>query len=314
MAMAYAICIFVQSMVPTFSIATVGIGNLRTSPPRPALPVQGSIPLGAVFADIDGDGDLDLLVNCVGGGTRCFLNDGKGNFTEATNSGLQRKFGSMSMALADIDGDGFLDLYVANYRTTTIRSTGFELLSMNGRRMIKPEDKDRLYVSSDGFLREYGEVSALYLNDGKGQFQQSSWTDGRFKDEQGKPLSQPPRDWTLSAMFRDINGDGAPDIYVCNDFWSPDKIWINDGHGKFREIAREALPNTSTFSMCMDFADINRDGWDDFMVLDMFSPNHSRRITQTIMFGLAPVAAWLQRRTSASDPQHAFLKPRRQHF
>lgn len=251
-----------------------------------ACPGQNST--GAVFADIDGDGDLDLLVNCVGGGTRCFLNDGKGHFTEATDSGLIRKFGSMSMAVGDIDGDGYLDLYVANYRTTTIRSTGFELLNLNGQRMIKPEDQDHLYVSPDGFLREYGEVSALYLNDGKGHFRQLSWTDGRFKDEQGNPLSQPPRDWTLSAMFRDINGDGAPDIYVCNDFWSPDKIWINDGHGNFREIAREALPNTSTFSMCMDFADINRDGWDDFLVLDMFSPNHSRRLTQTVMFGLTP--------------------------
>jgi enediyne biosynthesis protein E4 len=248
----------------------------------------GQFSTGAVLADLDGDGDLDLLVNSVGGGTRCFLNDGKGHFTEAATAGLQRKSGSMSMSLADIDGDGTLDLFVANYRTTTIRSTGFELLSVNGRRMIKPEDRDHLYVSPDGFLREYGEVSALYLNDGHGNFRQLSWTDGRFEDAQGKVLAEPPRDWTLSAMFRDINGDGAPDLYICNDFWSPDKFWVNDGRGKFHEIAREALPNTSTFSMCMDFADINRDGWDDFLVLDMFSPNHSRRVTQTIMFGLAP--------------------------
>src|SRR5206468_3363898 len=45
---------------------------------------------GAVFADIDGDGDLDLLVNSIGGGTRLFLNDGRGRFTEARNSGLDR--------------------------------------------------------------------------------------------------------------------------------------------------------------------------------------------------------------------------------
>src|SRR3989454_877447 len=79
---------------------------------------------GAVLADVDGDGDLDLLVNALGGGTRLFLNDGKGHFTEAPNCGLFRKGGATSMALADIDGDGDLDLYVANYRTNTIRSTG----------------------------------------------------------------------------------------------------------------------------------------------------------------------------------------------
>ena len=115
-----------------------------------------------------------------------------------------------------------------------------------------------------------------------------SWTDGRFRDENGQPLADLPRDWALSVMFRDMNGDSAPDLYVCNDFWSPDKIWINDGKGSFRAIARTALANTSTFSMCMDFADINRDGFDDFIVLDMLSPDHVRRVSQTIMFGLMP--------------------------
>ena len=247
----------------------------------------GQASTGAVFADVDGDGDLDLLVNSVGGGTRLFLNDGHGRFTEAADSGLARQFGSMSLSLADIDGDGLLDLFVANYRTTTIRSTGYEVLNVNGQRMLRPEDRDRLYVTPEGFLREYGEVSGLYLNDGKGRFKLLSWTDGRFKDAQDKPLAQPPRDWTMSAMFRDLNGDGAPDIYICNDFWSPDKVWINDGRGHFRELAREALPCTSTFSMGIDFADINRDGLDDFLVLDMFSPNHVRRMTQTLMFGLS---------------------------
>ena len=243
---------------------------------------------GAVFADIDGDGDLDLLVNSVGGGTRCFFNDGQGHFTEATDSGLVRKFGSMSMALADIDGDGDLDLYVANYRTTTVRSTGFDILNVDGRRMLKPEDRDRLYITPDGFLREYGEVSVVYLNDGKGHFQPLPWTDGRFRDEQGKPLAEPPKDWSQSVMFRDLNQDGAPDIYVCNDFWTPDRIWLNDGKGHFRAIAREALPNTCALSMSVDFADINRDGLDDFLVLDMYSPDHVRRMTQAVMFGLTP--------------------------
>ena len=77
---------------------------------------------GAAFADVDGDGDLDLLVNGVFRGTRLFLNDGRGRFRETTvESGLRGTSGSVSMALADIDGDGLLDLYVVNYRNDTMR-------------------------------------------------------------------------------------------------------------------------------------------------------------------------------------------------
>src|SRR5207247_1653099 len=76
---------------------------------------------GTALADVDGDGDLDLLVNAIGGGTRLFLNDGQGHFKEMKESGLARKFGSTSLALADIDGDGDLELYVTNYRTTTFK-------------------------------------------------------------------------------------------------------------------------------------------------------------------------------------------------
>src|SRR6266571_2372228 len=235
---------------------------------------------GALFADVDGDGDLDLLVTSIGGGTRLFLNDGKGKFTEATTSGLIRKFAATSMAMGDIDGDGNLDLYVANYRTTTFRSTGLSVLNVDGKRVFRPEDRDDYEFTPDGRVLEYGEVDVLYINDGKGHFRAVSFTDGTFLDEDGSPLKKPPRDWGLSVMFRDINGDGAPDIYVCNDFFTPDRIWINNGKGKFRAIERLALRNMSSFSMGIDFADINRDGYDDFLVLDMLDRRHPRRMMQ----------------------------------
>src|SRR5436853_5306695 len=69
----------------------------------------------AAFVDLDGDGDLDLVVNSIGSGTHVFLNDGNGKFTLTARLNLGK--GGMSLAFADIDGDGFLDFYVANYRT-----------------------------------------------------------------------------------------------------------------------------------------------------------------------------------------------------
>ena len=243
---------------------------------------------GCVLADVDGDGDLDLLVNALGAGTRLFKNDGKGRFTEAADSGLVRRFGSTSMALADVDGDGDLDLYVANYRTTTVRSTGMKVLNVNGRQVIRPEDRDQYEITPAGLLLEHGEADILYLNDGKGHFSPVPWEGGAFLDEDGKPLAGGPKEWGLSVMFRDVNGDGAPDIYVCNDFWSADRFWLNEsrgGHVRFRAAPRLSLRHTSTFSMGVDFADINRDGLDDFMVLDMLSRDHPRRLRQRSLMG-----------------------------
>ena len=109
-----------------------------------------------------------------------------------------------------------------------------------------------------------------------------SWTNGAFLDTEGASLQEAPLDWGLTATFRDINGDGTPDLYVCNDFWTPDRIWLNNGHGQFRAIPTLALRHTSASSMGVDFADINRDGALDFYVLDMLSRDHRLRRRQML--------------------------------
>jgi len=83
-------------------------------------------------------------------------------------------------------------------------------------------------------------------------------------------------------MFRDLNGDGAPDLYVCNDNVSPDRIWINSGKGTFRLIDPLSFRHTSRSSMGVDFADIDRDGYDDLIVVDMLAREHSKRMTQLV--------------------------------
>jgi hypothetical protein len=247
---------------------------------------------GAVFADVNGDGWLDLLVATTGSGVLCFKNDGRGKFTDATAlAGTASKHGSVTLALADVDGNGTLDLYVCNNRTDDIRDRGqVDIQMLRGQLIIPPQLKDRLVVVN-GQVIEYGEPDALYLNNGQGQFTPVAWTNGAFLDEDGKPLASAPLDWGLTAMFRDMNGDGHPDLYVCNDYWTPDRIWINDGKGRFRAIDKLALRRTSASSMGVDFADLNRSGHTDFFVVDMLSRDHRLRKRQTL--AQRPVASMI---------------------
>ncbi len=251
---------------------------------------------GAAFADVDGDGDLDLLINGIGVGTRLFLNDGHAHFTEDLQSGLARTWGATSLAVADLDGDGDLDLYVCNYRTSTIRDEPIpprlKARLVKGKLVVSPEERFTGFLRLDGGVEviEKGEPDLLYLNDGHGKFSPVSWTGGAFLDESGRPLAAPPEEWGLSVMLRDLNGDGVPDIYVCNDFLhSRDRLWLNDGRGKFRAAPPLAWRNMPASSMAIDGADINRDGYDDFLVVEMLSRDHRLRQRQRAN---APKPAW----------------------
>lgn len=249
---------------------------------------------GAVFADLNGNGHLDLLLAVNRQGVLCFTNNGHGHFTETTAAAGTASpvgpsgAGPTTLALADIDGNGTLDLYVTHYRPDDIRDRGRVNLSMVGGRPILPGAETNRFVILNGRLEECGQADRLLLNDGSGRFRPASWTDGTFLDEEGRPLAEPPLDWGLSATFRDVTGNGAPDLYVCNDYWTPDRFWINDGHGRFRAASAFALRKISASSMGVDFADLDRDGHPDFLVVDMLSRFPAMRKRQ--LMAQTPVA------------------------
>src|SRR5438034_163366 len=99
----------------------LGNGQFEDVTARAGVACTNQVSRGAVFADLDGDGKLDLLVSSLGGPNACFLNRGNGRFENVTEAaGLVLKAGGHSLTLADIDGDGDLDLYIANYGEISI--------------------------------------------------------------------------------------------------------------------------------------------------------------------------------------------------
>src|SRR2546423_1075771 len=259
---------------------------------RAGVAMAGRHSTGAVFADVDGDGDLDMLVSTLGGGVALLVNDGHGTFTErTTQAGLGAPTGSMTMTLTDVDGDGHLDLYVANYKTRSamdvyapeerafdrvIREVGphhFEVVP-KFRKDYRVVDRPEHNLVS---MQQRADPDGFYLNDGTGRFTLVPWTAGRFRDENGKPLSAAPEYFGMSAKFTDVDGDGAPDLYVCDDFEDPDMFWLNDGTGTFRAVPRLAIRNTSNSSMAVDFSDVDRDGNVDILVVDMLGRGPRRK-------------------------------------
>ena len=258
---------------------------------RAGLSAPNRYATGAVFADVDGDGDLDLILLATLGPDAVFLNDGHGHFTEhGADLGLDPSAkGSTTAALADVDGDGDLDLYVANYKPYTpmdslspAQRSFDQLVRQSGGRYTVVPERQRDYRILDRedmgglSLGIRAEPDAFYRNDG-GHFTRVPLTAGTFLDTAGHPLAADPESFGLEARFADLNGDGLPDLYVVNDFEDPDQLWINDGTGRFRLAEWTAQRQTSNSGMGADVADLNGDGLPDIFEVDMLS-NDSRRL------------------------------------
>ncbi len=248
---------------------------------------------GVAIADLTGDGRPEIVFNSHSSGIQILHNRGGMTFESLPFLQVPER-GGHSVALADVDGDGWVDLYVCNYRQralmdmpnarATFQGTGpnRRLATLDGRPATDPDLTNRFVVTAAGGLEELGEPDVLYRNLGGTNFAPVGWNSGSFLDPDGSSLKEPLRDWGLAAQFFDVNGDGRPDLYVCNDFQTPDRFWLNEsqpGQIRLRLVSRSTLRQTSLFSMGVDFADLNRDGLPDFVVLDMLSPDPVRRLT-----------------------------------
>ena len=178
---------------------------------------------GVTTADVNGDGYLDIYCS-VGGKFKpknnlLYINNGDMTFTErAEEYGIDDIGNSVQATFFDYDLDGDLDLYVANYPPTPFNAPNqFYQFKMYNTKDI--------------------ETDKLYRNDG-GKFT-------NVTDEAGLRSFG----LSLSVTVSDLNQDGWPDIYVSNDFSTPDYLYINNGDGTFKEQVKEATDQISFYGM-----------------------------------------------------------------
>lgn len=221
---------------------------------------------GATFADINGDGLMDIYV-CNSGsrdqrGNQLYINQGIKNGIpsykeQAKEAGLEDGGFSTHAAFFDFDRDGDLDMYLLNNSFTPIDKLGY----MNLRNERDKLGGDKLFRNDSPTTSEI-------------KFTDVSAEAGIFGSLIG---------FGLGITIGDVNNDNWPDIYISNDFYERDYLYINQKNGTFKEDLENQMPHTSLSSMGADIADINNDENLDIFVTDML-PGDDRRLKTTSIF------------------------------
>ena len=236
---------------------------------------------GVVMVDINADGLLDIYV-CNAGYKKdqkpeneLFINQGTGPdgvpvFVEkAAEYGLNEDGYTTHAAFFDYDGDGDLDCYILNNSFLPVNT-----LNYSNKRELYAEDwpvKDFVKGGGDKLLRN----DAIPPPGGtKGGFVDVTRQAGIYGSLIG---------FGLGVTVGDVNGDYWPDIYVSNDFFERDYLYINQRNGTFKEDIENWIEHMSQASMGADMADINNDGYPEIFTTEML-PSDEYRLKTTTLF------------------------------
>lgn len=242
-------------------------GNFKFEDITTSAGVEGtrSWSTGVTMVDINADGFLDIYV-CNAGNVEgddkkneLFINNGDLTFTEkASEYNLDESGFGTHAAFFDYDGNGDLDAYILNNSFIPVSSLGYV-----NKRDLRSEDWDIPEVLKGG-------GDKLLRND-NGRFTDVSEEAGIYGSLIG---------FGLGVTIGDVNGDYWPDIYVSNDFYERDYLYINQKDGTFSEEIKNYMQHLSLSSMGADMADLNNDGHPEIFVTDML-PESDKRLKET---------------------------------
>ncbi len=221
---------------------------------------------GVVMVDINGDGLLDIYVCDAGSNidairkSQLYINNGNATFTEkAAEYNLADTGITTHAAFFDYDKDGDLDCYILNNSFIPVST-----LNYSNKRELRDKDWDVAEILKGG-------GDKLMRND-NGKFVDVSESAGIFSSLIG---------FGLGVTVGDVNGDLYPDLYISNDFYERDYLYINNKNGTFSEQIQGWATHISQSSMGADLADVNNDGKSDIFTTDMLPEGDARLKTTT---------------------------------
>lgn len=219
---------------------------------------KGKWSTGVSMVDINGDGLLDIYV-CNSGDVKgdnkqneLYINNGNMTFTEkAAEYGLDDRGLSTHAAFFDYDHDGDLDMFLLN---NSFKAIGSFDLQKNQRNVRDSVGGHKFFRNDNGHFTDISEEAGIY----------------------GSVIG-----FGLGVTVGDVNNDGWQDIYVSNDFFERDYLYLNQHNGTFKEDLENEMMSISNASMGADMADINNDGNADIFVTEMLPEDDASVKTKT---------------------------------
>jgi len=265
---------------------------------------------GVALGDINNDGLIDIFMTSNMGTNVLYLNKGDFRFEDISEQGGIGGKGKWATgaAFADVNGDGWTDIYVCNSGNLEGDDRRNELFINNGNLTFSEKAKeyglDDTGFSTHGVFFDYdkdGDLDMYLLNNSSkaiGSFnikdnqrhkRDSIGGDKLFRNDSNKftdvsieaGIYGSVIGFGLGVTIGDIDQDGWMDIYVSNDFFERDYIYLNNHDGTFRETLVKMMRSISAASMGADMADINNDHYPEIFATDMVPEHNDRLKTKT---------------------------------
>ena len=263
---------------------------------------------GVGIEDINNDGLKDIFFTGNQVPNKLYLNKGGLKFediTETANINTNKNW-SNGITFADVNNDGWMDIYISQGGPVD-KNLRNNLLLINQKDNSFKEEAKKYGLNDTGISTQSafldfdkdGDLDCIVMNENdyygtdptqfysilsdKSKLKENS--SHLYENVNGKFLNVTEKSGLLSATFglglciSDINNDNWPDIYIANDYYVPDMMYLNNQNGTFTDVIKQTTNQVEFYGMGIDIADINNDNLNDIFALDMAASDHIRSKT-----------------------------------